>query len=58
MVTIRGKVVEETTEGADEHIDKMAKKYLGMDKYPFKMPGEQRILLRIEPDNVFHQKPR
>ena len=58
MVTIRGKVVAETREGADEHIDKMAKKYLGMDKYPFKMPGEQRILLRIEPDKVFHQKPR
>lgn len=58
MVTVRGKVVEQTRRGADEHIDKMAKKYLGMDKYPFKMPGEQRILLRIQPEKVFHQRPR
>jgi len=58
MVTVRGKVVEQTRRGADEHINKMAKKYLGMDKYPFKMPGEQRILLKIQPDKVFHQKPR
>lgn len=58
MVTVRGKVVELTRSGADEHIDKMAKKYLGMDKYPSKMPGEQRILLKIEPEKVFHQKPR
>ena len=58
MVTVRGKVVEVTRNGADEHINKMAKKYLGMDKYPFKMPGEQRILLRIHPEKVFHIKPR
>ena len=58
MVTVRGRVVEQTRRGADEHINKMAKKYLGMDKYPFKMPGEQRILLRIQPEKVFHQKPR
>jgi PPOX class probable F420-dependent enzyme len=58
MVTVRGKVVEQTRRGADEHINKMAKKYLGMDKYPFKMPGEQRILLKIQPEKVFHQKPR
>jgi PPOX class probable F420-dependent enzyme len=58
MVTVRGKVVEQTRRGADEHINKLAKKYLGMDKYPFKMPGEQRILLKIQPDKVFHQKPR
>ena len=58
MVTVRGRVVEVTRNGADEHINKMAKKYLGMDKYPFKMPGEQRILLRIHPEKVFHLKPR
>jgi pyridoxamine 5'-phosphate oxidase-like protein len=33
MVTIKGRVLEQTTKGADEHIDKMAKKYLGLDKY-------------------------
>jgi hypothetical protein len=34
MVTVRGRVVEQTTEGADKHIDKLARKYLGVDKYP------------------------
>lgn len=58
MVTIRGKVIEQTTRDADKHIDKMAKKYLGVDKYPFAMPGEKRILLRILPQKIFHMSPR
>jgi PPOX class probable F420-dependent enzyme len=58
MVTIRGNVVEQTAEGADKHIDKMAKKYLGVDKYPFSMPGEERILLKIVPSKIFHMAPR
>lgn len=58
MVTIRGKVIEQTTSGADKHIDKMAKKYLGVDKYPFAMPGEKRILLKILPLKIFHMAPR
>ncbi|MBI3640306.1 MAG: PPOX class F420-dependent oxidoreductase [Thaumarchaeota archaeon] len=53
-VSIRGKVVEQTRNGADEHIDKLAKKYLGVDKYPFRAPGETRIILKIKPDKVFH----
>ncbi|TLY02176.1 MAG: hypothetical protein E6K92_06765 [Thaumarchaeota archaeon] len=57
MVTVRGRVVEQTTNGADEHIDKMAKRYLGVDKYPGRMPGEKRVILKIKPDKVFHQKP-
>jgi len=52
MATVRGRVVEVTYEGADDHIDKMAKKYLGQDKYPFRSPGERRVILRIEPDHV------
>src|SRR5215813_9620604 len=36
MVTIRGRVTEQTNVGADEHIDKLAKRYLGVDKYPFR----------------------
>jgi len=56
MVTIQGKVIEQTTKGADEHIDKLAKKYLGVDKYPFRTPTEKRIILRIRPDKVFHMK--
>ena len=58
MVTIQGHVIEQTTEGADKHIDKMAKKYLGVDKYPFAMPGEERILLKIVPKKIFHMAPR
>ena len=57
MVTVRGRVVEQTTKGADEHIDKLAKKYLGVDKYPFRSPTEKRIILKIKPENVFHMKP-
>lgn len=51
-VTIRGRVAERTTEGADRHIDEMAMKYLGQGSYPYRQPGEQRIVLRIEPEFV------
>ena len=57
MVTIRGKVTELTEEGADEHIDKLAKKYFGLDKYPNRSPGEQRIILKIQPEKIFHMQP-
>ncbi|MBI1762215.1 MAG: PPOX class F420-dependent oxidoreductase [Acidobacteria bacterium] len=49
---VRGKVVERTTEGADEHINKMAKKYLDKDVYPFRQPGEQRVIFKIKPERV------
>jgi PPOX class probable F420-dependent enzyme len=39
-------------EGADEHIDRLAKKYLGADEYPFRTPGEQRVIIRITPERV------
>jgi len=51
-VEIRGHVAERTHEGADEHIDALAKKYLGQDTYPFRQPGEQRVIIRIEPEYV------
>lgn len=54
MVSVRGRIVERTSQGADEHIDKMAKKYLGADKYPFRAPGEKRVLLRIKPEAVIY----
>jgi PPOX class probable F420-dependent enzyme len=41
-----------TTEGADEHIDHLAKKYIGQDRYPFRQPGEQRIKFTITPTKV------
>jgi hypothetical protein len=46
---IRGKVVEATEKGADDHINALAKKYLGKDVYPFRQPGETRVLYKIEP---------
>jgi PPOX class probable F420-dependent enzyme len=51
-VEIRGRVAERTHEGADEHIDALAKKYLGKDTYPFRQPGEQRVIIRVEPEHV------
>ena len=58
MVTVRRMGVEQLRNGADDHINKMAKKYPGMDKYPGRTPGEQRVLLKIMPEKVFSQKPR
>jgi PPOX class probable F420-dependent enzyme len=49
---IRGVVTEITEEGADKHIDKMAKKYLGLDKYPYAKPGEVRVIYKIEPSHT------
>jgi hypothetical protein len=46
---VRGRVAEITEDGADEHIDRMAKKYLGQDKYPFRQPGEVRVIFKIQP---------
>jgi PPOX class probable F420-dependent enzyme len=52
-VEIRGHVAERTHEGADEHIDALAKKYLGVDEYPARQPGEQRVIIRVKPDHVY-----
>ena len=49
---LRGKVSEITQDGADKHIDKMAKKYLDQDKYPFAQPGEKRVIYKIDIEHV------
>jgi PPOX class probable F420-dependent enzyme len=49
---VRGRVVERTLDGADGHIDAMAKKYLGQDKYPFRRPGEVRVIYKIAPEHT------
>ena len=49
---IQGRVVGMTEAGGDAHIDKMAKKYLGKDTYPFRAPGEKRVIVKIAPDKV------
>lgn len=57
MVTVTGEIVEQITgEEAENHIDKLAKKYLNKDKYPGRAPGEKRILLKIKPKKVVHMK--
>lgn len=47
---VRGRVAEITEEDAEHHIDRMAKKYLGQDKYPYRRPDEVRVLYRVEPE--------
>jgi PPOX class probable F420-dependent enzyme len=49
---IRGRVTEITEEGGDEHIDKMAKKYMGVDRYPGHSPDQVRVIYKIEPQRT------
>ena len=51
-LAIRGNVDEITERGADAHIDALAKKYLDKDRYPFRAPGEVRVIYKIRPDKV------
>ena len=55
-VEVRGRVAEDTHEGADDHINAMAKKYIGQDEYPFRQPGEVRVIFRVAPDSVRYVK--
>lgn len=50
---IRGRVVEESHDDADEHINRLAKKYLNVDVYPHRQPGEKRVVFKIKPEKVF-----
>jgi PPOX class probable F420-dependent enzyme len=49
---VRGRVKRMTEQGADAHIDSLAKKYLGQDKYPYRQPGEVRQMFEIEPTHT------
>jgi len=51
-VQIRGRVGRAVEAGADAHIDALAKKYLGRDTYPYRQPGEVRVMYEIEPTSV------
>ena len=53
-VSVTGSLREASKDDADEHIDAMAKKYMGLDEYPLRQPGEVRVKYRIAPDRVFH----
>jgi PPOX class probable F420-dependent enzyme len=51
-IAVRGTIVRATEEGADASIDGLAKKYLGQDTYPFRRPGEVRVIYEIEPTSI------
>lgn len=51
FVEIRG-TASGSTDGADEHINSLAKKYIDQDEYPYRQPGEERIKFTIEPEHV------
>jgi PPOX class probable F420-dependent enzyme len=51
-VQVRGRIAEATEQGADAHIDALAKKYLGKDKYPYRQPGEVRVTYKILPERI------
>ncbi len=54
---IQGKVVEITHDGADADIDALAKRYLDADSYPYRQPGEERVIVKIKPEKVNHAAP-
>lgn len=51
-LAIQGEVTEITESGADAHIDALAKKYLGKDHYPYRVPGEVRVIYKIRPEKA------
>ncbi|MGH2958509.1 MAG: PPOX class F420-dependent oxidoreductase [Solirubrobacterales bacterium] len=51
-VEVRGKVIEFTHEGADDHIDALAKKYMDVDSYPMRKADEQRVTIVIQPEKI------
>ena len=55
LIAVRGSVVGFTTEGGDEVIDRLAKKYLDVDSYPYRREGEVRVNVRIRPDRISTQ---
>ena len=52
VVNVRGRVTSISEEGADAHIDSLAKKYMGVDSYPNKSPDETRVIVRISPERI------
>ncbi|HEX9822080.1 MAG TPA: PPOX class F420-dependent oxidoreductase [Methylomirabilota bacterium] len=51
-VQVRGRVAEMTEKDADAHIDALAKKYLGQDRYPYRQPGEVRVMVKVAPEKI------
>ena len=57
-VSVTGRLVKDTHDGADADIDALAKKYLDADSYPFRQAGEQRVTFRLRPERVHYNAPR
>jgi len=57
-VSVTGRLLEDTHEGADAQIDALAKKYLDADSYPYRRPGEQRIRFVLRPERIHYNAPR
>jgi len=51
-IQVKGRVAEVTEAGADAHIDSLAKKYIGQDRYPYRQPGEVRVIYKVSPERV------
>lgn len=52
MISIKGKVLDQTSEGADEHLKRLAKRYLGIGKYYYRKPTHKRVILKIKPEKI------
>ena len=53
MTTIRGKVVEIVPDHEYIHANQLTMQYMGINEYPFKRPGEKRIIFKIKPEKIF-----
>jgi PPOX class probable F420-dependent enzyme len=56
-VTVRGRVVAITTDGAAELNDRLAKKYMGIERYPFDHSDQVRVVVTIKPERVYVYRP-
>jgi PPOX class probable F420-dependent enzyme len=52
MVSIQGRVIEQTAEGADDHLKRLARRYLGIGKYYYRKPNHRRVIIKIQPEKV------
>lgn len=56
-IVVQGKATV-TEAGADDHIDALARRFLGADKYPFRRPGEKRLIVRVKVDRLGGYGPK
>lgn len=54
-LAVQSKVVEMAHDGAEQHIDALANRYLGLDSYPIDRPEETRVIVKIAPQKIYHR---